>query len=253
MFAFLFRFSVFRACLLALFSSPALAAQVQVAVASNFTAPMQRLAADFERSTGHQARLSFAATGKFYAQIRNGAPFDVLLAADDEIPARMDKEGLTVPGSRFTYATGQLVLWSATPGYVDSQGAVLKQAAFRHLAIANPRLAPYGAAAIETLDKLGLRTALQPRFVQGENIAQTLQFVASGNAELGFVAVSQVFEDGRLKSGSAWRVPPGLHAPIRQDAVILERGRGNPAAHALIAYLKSAPARAIIGAYGYTD
>lgn len=229
----------------------AFAADVQVAVASNFTAPMQRIAADFEQATGHRAQLSFAATGKFYAQVRNGAPFDVLLAADDEIPARMEKEGLTVPGSRFTYSVGQLALWSATPGFVDDKGEVLKKPVFRHLALANPKLAPYGAAAVETLNQLGLLAQLRPRFVQGENIAQTFQFVASGNAELGFVAVSQVYEDGRLRSGSAWRVPASLHAPIRQDAVILARGKANPAAHALMTYLKTDRARAIIRAYGY--
>ncbi|MFO7543313.1 MAG: molybdate ABC transporter substrate-binding protein [Thiobacillus sp.] len=230
----------------------ALAADVQVAVASNFTAPMQVIVANFERETGHKAKLAFAATGKFYAQVRHGAPFDVLLAADDEIPARMEKEGLTVAGSRFTYATGQLALWSTTPGFVDNKGDVLNKGAFRHLAIANPKLAPYGAAAVETLNRLGLLPTLQPKFVQGENIAQTFQFVASGNAELGFVAVSQAYEAGTLKHGSAWRVPASLHAPIRQDAVMLARGKDNPAAVALMKYLKEDKARAIIQAYGYT-
>ncbi len=244
-------FNFLTCLLLALLSPGAFAADVQVAVASNFTAPMQAIAAEFEKATGHQAKLSFGSTGKFYAQIKNGAPFDVLLAADDETAAKLEKEGLAVSGSRFTYSIGQLALWSAKPGYVDDKGAVLKQGAFAHLALANPKLAPYGAAALEAMNKLGLLAALQPKFVQGENIAQTFQFVSSGNAELGFVALSQVVEGGKLKSGSAWRVPPNLHAPIRQDAVILARGKDNPAALALMKYLKEDKARAIIKAYGY--
>jgi molybdate transport system substrate-binding protein len=236
---------------LALTAHGACAAEVQVAVASNFTAPMQKIAAGFEQATGHRAKLAFGSTGKFYAQIRHGAPFDVLLAADDETPARLEREGAAVAGSRFTYSIGRLALWSARPGYVDGQGAVLKQGAFKYLAIANPKLAPYGAAAAETLDQLGLLAALRPKFVQGENIAQTFQFVSTGNAELGFVARSQVVEDGKLRGGSAWIVPSGLHAPIRQDAVILARGKDNPAARALMKYLKQDQARAIIKAYGY--
>ncbi len=237
--------------LLALTARGACAADVQVAVAANFTAPMQKIAADFERATGHRAQLAFGSTGKFYAQIRNGAPFDVLLAADDETPARLEKEGVAVAGSRFTYSIGRLALWSARAGYVDDQGAVLKQGAFRHLAIANPKLAPYGAAAVEALNQLGLLAALQPRFVQGENIAQTFQFVSTGNAELGFVALSQIYKAGKLKTGSAWIVPASLHRPIRQDAAILVRGKDNPAALALLKYMKQDKARAIIRAYGY--
>jgi molybdate transport system substrate-binding protein len=236
---------------LTLFSAGVVAAEVRVAVASNFTAPMQVIAAEFEKATGHKAQLAFGSTGKFYAQIRNGAPFEVLLAADDETPVKLEKEGLAVSGSRFTYSIGQLALWSAKPGYVDAKGEVLKQGVFDHLALANPKLAPYGAAAVETLNKLGLLAALQPRFVQGENIAQTFQFVSTGNAELGFVALSQVVEGGKLKSGSAWIVPPGLHAPIRQDAVVLARGKDNPAALALMKYLREGKARAIIKAHGY--
>jgi molybdate transport system substrate-binding protein len=232
-------------------STPLQAAEVQVAVAANFTAPMQKIAADFEKATGHKAQLAFGATGKFYAQIKNGAPFEVLLAADDETPAKLEKEGMAVAGTRFTYSIGQLALWSAKPGYVDDKGEVLKQGAFDHLAIANPKLAPYGAAAVETLTKLGLLGSIEPRFVQGENIAQTFQFISTGNAELGFVALSQVVENGKLKSGSAWVVPASLHAPIRQDAVVLAKGKDNPAAAALMKYLKSDPARAVIKSYGY--
>ncbi|WP_137895479.1 molybdate ABC transporter substrate-binding protein [Ramlibacter sp. 2FC] len=238
--------------LLGLALSAALHAEVvQVAVAANFSAPMKALAADFERDTGHQAQLSFGATGKFYAQIKSGAPFDLFLAADDETPARLDKEGDALPGSRFTYATGRLVLWSARPGYVDAKGEVLRKNEFKSLALAAPKLAPYGAAAVETLAQLGLLASLQPKFVQGESIGQAFQFVASGNAELGFVALSQVYEGGKIKSGSAWIVPAQLHAPLRQDAVLLARARGNKAAAALLAYLRTDKARALIRAYGY--
>ena len=227
------------------------AGEVQVAVAANFTAPMHAIAAQFERDTGHRARLAFGSTGKFYAQIRNGAPFEVLLAADDETPARLEKEGQAAPGTRFTYAIGKLVLWSARAGVVDAKGEVLRTGDFRHLAIANPKTAPYGAAAVTVLKKLNLLDAVQARLVQGENIAQTHQFISTGNAQLGFVALSQVARDGRIASGSGWIVPASLHEPIRQDALVLARGRGNPAAQALLDYLKSAKARAIIQSFGY--
>jgi molybdate transport system substrate-binding protein len=224
---------------------------VQVAVAANFTAPMQKIAAEFEKDTGHKAVLAFGATGKFYAQIANGAPFEVLLAADDDTPAKLEAEHRTVAGTRFTYATGKLVLWSAKDGYVDGQGQVLKTGNFAHLAIANPKTAPYGAAAVETLTRLNVYDRVQGKLVQGENIAQTLQFVSTGNAPLGFVALSQVYRDGRFTSGSGWIVPANLHSPIRQDAVILARGGANPAARALEDYLKSNKARDIIRSYGY--
>lgn len=225
--------------------------EVQVAVAANFTAPMQRIAAEFEKDTGHKALLSFGATGKFYAQISNGAPFEVFLAADDETPARLEKEFLIAPHTRFTYAIGKLALWSAKDGYVDSKGEVLKTGEFKHLSLANPKTAPYGAAAIETLKKLGTFERVEPRLVQGENIAQAHQFVATGNAELGFVALSQVYKEGKVTSGSGWIVPASLYAPIRQDAVVLARGKNNRAATALAEYLKSDSARAIIKSYGY--
>jgi molybdate transport system substrate-binding protein len=225
--------------------------EVQVAVAANFTAPMQQIAAQFEKDTGHKAVLSFGATGKFYAQIVNGAPFELLLAADDETPARLEKEGQGVAGSRFTYAIGKLVLWSADPALVDGKGEVLKTGNFRHLAIANPKTAPYGAAAVEALGKLGLLAGLQPRFVQGENISQTQQFIVTGNAELGFIALSQVIKDGKISAGSAWTVPANLYEPIRQDALLLAKGKDKPAATALLAYLKGDKARAVIKAFGY--
>jgi len=243
------RLTLLAALLLA--GLPAHADEVQVAVAANFTAPMQQIATLFEKESGHKASLAFGATGKFYAQITNGAPFEILLAADDETPARLEKEGLGVSGSRFTYAIGKLVLWSADPDRVDAAGAVLKTGNFKHLALANPKAAPYGAAAIEAMSALGVLPELQPRLVQGENISQAHQFVVSGNAELGFVALSQVYKDGKLGSGSMWMVPANLYAPIRQDAVLLAKGRDHPAAAALLAYLKSDKARAVIRAYGY--
>lgn len=227
------------------------AGEVQVAVAANFTAPMQKIAGAFAQDTGHKAVLAFGATGKFYAQITNGAPFEILLAADDETPAKLEAEKQAVPGTRFTYATGKLVLWSAREGYVDSQGKVLQDGHFAHLSIANPKAAPYGAAAVETLTRLNLYQRLQPRIVQGENISQAHQFVSTGNAELGFVALSQVSRDGRFTSGSGWIVPESMHSPIRQDAVILLKGAANPAARALADYLKSDKAKGIIRAYGY--
>ncbi|CAP41056.1 molybdate ABC transporter substrate-binding protein [Bordetella petrii] len=232
-------------------AASAVAGEVQVAVAANFTAAMQAIARQFEQDTGHKAVAAFGATGQFYAQIKNGAPFEVFLAADDVRPARLEAERQTVPGSRFTYATGSLALWSAQPGYVDGQGAVLKQNAFRHLAIANPKAAPYGLAATQVLDRLGLAAAVKPKIVQGQSIAQTQQFVASGNAELGFVALSQVYKDGQLSAGSAWLVPGELHDPIKQDAVILAKGKDNPAAQAFVDYLKGPKAAAIIKSYGY--
>ena len=250
--SFLFARACLAAGLAAVAFHPAHADTVPVAVAANFTAPMQKIAAAFAADTGHKAELSFGATGKFYAQITHGAPFQVLLAADDTTPARLEREGQAVANTRFTYAVGTLVLWSAQPGYVDAQGAVLKTGDFKHLALANPKLAPYGLAATQVLDKLGLTAQLQPRFVQGENIAQTFQFVATGNAPLGFVALSQVMEDGKIRTGSAWRVPAHLHDPIRQDAVLLLPGKDSAAARALMNYLRSDRARAIIQAYGYS-
>ncbi|AHL33559.1 molybdate ABC transporter substrate-binding protein [Pseudomonas brassicacearum] len=225
--------------------------EVQVAVASNFTAPIQAIAADFEKDTGHKLVAAYGATGQFYTQIKNGAPFEVFLAADDTTPARLESEGDTVKGSRFTYAIGTLALWSAKDGYVDGQGQVLKNNRFQHLSIANPKTAPYGLAATQVLDKLGLTPQVNSKIVEGQNITQAYQFVSTGNAELGFVALSQIYKDGKVTSGSAWIVPAELHDPIKQDAVVLNKGRDNPAAVALMDYLKGPKAAAIIQAYGY--
>ncbi len=222
-----------------------------VAVASNFTKPMTEIAAEFEKATGHTAQLSFGSSGKFVSQFENGAPFEVFLSADDKSPAKLQQSGFAVEGSNFTYALGKLVLWSNTANFVDDKGEILNKGGFQHLALADPKLAPYGAAAIEVLKNINVLDKLQPLFVQGENISQTHQFISTGNAELGFVALSQVFENGKITNGSAWIVPSNLYTPIKQDAVLLKTGEANPAAKALLDYLKSAPALAIIKKYGY--
>lgn len=232
-------------------AAPTQAAEVMAAVAANFTAPMKMLAKSFEQDTGHKLVLSFGSTGSFYAQIKNGAPFDVLLAADSDTPLRLEKDGLGVAGSRFTYATGRLVLWSPKAGVVDDQGSVLSSGKFQRLAIANPKLAPYGAAAMQVLANLGLEATVQPKLVQGENIAQAYQFTASENAQIGFVALSQVFMQGHISQGSAWVVPAHLHAPLQQDAIVLRKGQDNPGAQALRVYLQSEKARRTLQTFGY--
>ena len=232
---------------------PAGAAEVAVAVASNFAAPMKRLATAFEQASGHRLRVSVGSTGSLYAQVVHGAPFQVFLSADQKTAQALEMQGHAVAGSRTTYATGRLVLWSASPGLVDPQGQVLRSGRFERLAVANPKLAPYGAAALEVMDKLGVAAALQGRLVQAENIAQAHQFTASGNAQLGFLALSQVQVDGRLTGGSAWLVPAELHAALKQDAVLLQRGAGSAAAQAFLAFVRSPEARAIIRAHGYED
>lgn len=225
--------------------------EVPVAVAANFAAVMPRLSAAFERDSGHRLVVSVGSTGRFAAQIRQGAPFEVLLSADAETPARLEREGLAIAGTRFTYATGRLALWSRDAGRVDAQGDVLRTGRFERLAIAEPKLAPYGAAAMHVLAALGLETALRPRLVLGDSVGQAHQFVATGNAELGFVALAQVQTDGRVTQGSAWIVPAGLHAPLRQDAVMLRPGRGRPAAEAFLRWLRGDAARALIRGHGY--
>lgn len=231
-------------------ANPLHAEEVSVAVAANFTAPMKLLAAEFEKESGHKVLASYGSTGKFYAQIKNAAPFEVLLAADDETPAKLVKEGAAVSGTAFTYAVGKLVLWSAKADVVDASGAVLKKAAFEHVSLADPRLAPYGAAAVEAMKSIGVYDRVQPKVVTAENITQAYQFISSGNAELGFVALSQVLKDGKIE-GSSWLVPAKLYTPILQDAVLLERGRGKASAEALTKYLKSDKAKAVIRSFGY--
>jgi molybdate transport system substrate-binding protein len=242
-------FSTLLASLL-LAASPAHADEISIAVAANFTAPMKLIAAEFEKDSGHKVLASFGSTGKFYAQIKNGAPFEILLAADDETPAKLVKENVGAAGSQFTYAIGRLVLWSAKAGYVDGAGAVLKKGDFAHLSLAEPKLSPYGAAAVETLKTLGTYEATAPKIVTAENITQAYQFISSGNAELGFVALSQVLKDGRTE-GSSWLVPTTLYTPIRQDAVLLAPAKGKPAAEALMKFLNGDKAKAIIKSFGY--
>ena len=222
-----------------------------MAVAANFTAPMKVIAQDFARESGHKVTLAFGSTGQFYAQIRNGAPFAILLAADDETPIKLEKEALAVAGSRFTYATGRLVVWSKKPGFVDAQGEILRRGPFKKIAMANPKLSPYGAAALDTLNKMGLRERIAPQIVEGANITQAFQFVASENAQLGFIALSQVYENGTIREGSAWVVPSSMHAPIQQDAILLNPGKGQAAAAALLRYLQSDQAKAVIRSFGY--
>lgn len=225
----------------------AVAGEARVAVAANFTEPAREIARAFEAETGHKLVLSFGATGQFYAQIVQGAPFDVMLAADTATPARAVAEGHAVAGTAFTYAIGRLVLYSKTGGLALSEQS-LKEAKFTKIAIANPATAPYGAAAVQVLKALGLSDTLQSKIVQGSNIGQAFQFVETGNAEVGFVAGSQV---AFVAGGSRWLVPAQLHSPIAQDAVLLKHGAGNDAAKALLAFLRSAPGTQIIAKYGY--
>jgi molybdate transport system substrate-binding protein len=234
-------------CSLLLLPAPwATAGEITAAVAANFAAPMKEISRAFTALTGHRAIVSHGSTGKLYAQVLHGAPFDVFLAADQRRPRLLAEAGkASVP---FTYAVGRLVLWSADPGKIDPEGAVLTRGELDRLAIANPKTAPYGTAALQVLEALGVRHALEPKLVRGENIAQTYQFVLTGNATLGFVALAQVALDA---SGSRWEPPQGLYEPIRQDAVLLARGTGNPAASALLDFLRGPGGRAIIERYGY--
>ena len=232
-------------------SGKVVADDAHLAVAANFAEPARRLAERFSLDSGHKIVISVGSTGKFYAQIKSGAPFDLFLSADVETPRRMEEERLAVAGTRFMYAVGKIVLWSPRAGVVDDKGEVLRKGAFARLAVPNPKLAPYGAAAREAMEKLGVWHSVEGKLVQGENIAQTFQFISSGNADLGFVALSQVRQDGRQITGSYWIVPSSLYSPIQQDAALLARGETNPAARRFLDYLRSPPARAIIRAYGY--
>lgn len=248
-----------RACLPAIFlcaaiagaSRPAAAAEATVAVAANFAAALEEIGTAFTAATGHRIVVVAGATGALLAQCAQGAPFDAFLAADGQSCDRLEREGLAVAGTRRTYAIGRLALWSADKALVDSQGVALRRRRFAHLAIANPDLAPYGAAAVAVLDSLGLAAGMAPRLVTGQSVAQAYQFIASGAAELGFVALAQVWRNGAFTAGSGWIVPDGLYPPLRQDAVLLRRGAGNPAAAALLAFLADPRAVAIMDSYGY--
>jgi len=230
---------------------PCVAAEVSVAVAANFTDAARDIGTMFEKESGHRAIISYGSTGKLYAQIENGAPFELFLAADSERPYRAEQQSLAVAGSRFTYAQGKLVLWSAKPGLFKDAELYLRQAHFHRIAIANPKTAPYGLASLQLMQHLGLWEKLQGKVVRGDSIAQTFQFIATGNAEAGFVAASQVraWQDG--SAGSVWEIPQAYYAPIDQQAVLLEKGRDNPTAIAFLEFLKSDRIRAVISAYGY--
>ena len=225
-----------------------IAEEIQVAVASNFSVAITTLSERFEADTGHKVSLISGSTGKHYAQIKNGAPFDAFFAADIKRPELLEQEGVALPGSRITYAIGKLILWSPMAGYVDSDGRVLKQGTFRHLAIANPKLAPYGKAAREVLQAHGVWGVLKAKIVRGENIGQAFQFVRSGNAELGLVAWSQVKQPGHPMTGSWWEVPQALYTPIAQQAVLLKE---NTVARAFLSFMKNEKSRALIRSFGY--
>ena len=225
-----------------------LAEEIRVAVASNFSIAITALAERFEADSGHTVALIPGSTGKHYAQIKHGAPFDAFFAADTKRPELLAQEGVGLPGSRFTYAFGKLILWSPQAGYVDPEGKVLEQGTFRHLAVANPKLAPYGKAAREVLQARGVWDALKARTVRGENISQTFQFVRSGNAELGLVAWSQLKQPGHPVTGSWWVVPQALYTPIEQQAVLLKESE---AARAFLSFVKNEKSRALIRSFGY--
>lgn len=237
--------------LMATMAQVANAGEVTAAVAANFTAPVQQIAELFQKETGHTVKLSFGSSGKFYSQIKEGAPFDVFLAADEKNPKLLEQEGLAVKDSRFVYALGKLVLWSAKPGFVDDKAAVLSKGSYNKLAYADPKLAPYGLAAQETLQKLKLWDKVQSKLVTGESITQAYQFAATGNAELAFIALAQVTKDGKVSEGSWWIVPADMYNPIKQSAVQLSAAKDPGAAKAFMAFLKSEKALAIIRSFGY--
>ncbi len=227
------------------------AGELNVAVAANFTEPMQQIVALFQKASGHTVKLSFGSSGKFYSQIKEGAPFDVFLAADVKNPKLLEETGLAVKGSLFVYAEGKLVLWSAMSGFVDDKGTVLSKGGYNKIAYADPKLAPYGLAAKETLEKLSLWDVVQSKLVTGESITQTYQFAATGNADIGFIALSQITKEGRVTQGSYWMVPSFLYSPILQSAVLLSAAKDKEAAQALLTFLKSEKAKAVISSFGY--
>lgn len=229
---------------------PASAAEVTVAVAANFIPPFREIATQFEQTTGYHLQIVSGSSGKFYAQIKNGAPFDVFFSADQERPKLLEEEGIGIVGSRFTYAIGRLVLWSPDPSLVTGE-QTLRNGRFKHLAMANPQIAPYGVAAKQVMIKLGLWDQLQSRIVQGESLGQTMGFITSGNAKLGFIALSQVLDPAIKQAGSRWDIPLDLHDPINQDVVLLTKGRSNPGAEALLVYVRGADARRVVERFGY--
>jgi len=239
-------------CMLGL-SLPLSASEIRLAVASNFLGPLQEIAATFEAASGHKVSISSGSTGKLYAQIINGAPYDLFLAANSREPERLEKEGKIRPDSRYTYALGVLAFWApkAAAGESVDPHSLLAAAAAGRLSIANPGTAPYGAAAQAVLRSWDLLGRYKGRIIRGDNIAQAYQFVATGNAEFGFVALSQLLDPARPPTGRFWRIGAGLYPPIRQQVVMLKRAERNPAAEAFWVYLRSDAARARIKAFGY--
>ncbi len=234
-----------------LVTAPVHAAEVSVAVASDFAAPMERIAALFQKESGHTVKVSLGASGKLYTQIKAGAPFDVFLSADEEQPKLLLQEGLAVGGSRFVYATGRLVLWSTQSGLVDDKGSVLNKGNFNRLAIANPRFSPYGVAAKETLGKLTMWNAIQEKLDREDDVTQAYQLAATEKVDLALIALSQVMRDGKVIEGSWWVVPSELHKPIRQSAVLLSRAKDQAAAKAFLDFLKGKKAMAVMRGFGY--
>ena len=235
-----------------LMSSPVWAGEVSVAVASNFAGPMERLVPLFQKESGHTVKVTLGASGKLNLQIRGKVQFDVFLSADEELPRLLVQDGLAVTGSRFAYATGNLVLWSAQPGFVDEKASVLNKGNFNMLAIANPRFSPYGVAAKETLTKLTMWNSIQEKLIKGESVTETRQLVVTEKADLAFIALSQLMRDGKMvEGGSWWQVPSEMHKPINQNAVLLTGAKDPVAAKAFLAFLKSEKARAVMRGFGY--
>jgi len=234
-----------------MFTGTACAGEVSVAVAGNFFKPIKELVTEFEAQSGHKVELSVGSTGKLYAQISNGAPFELFFAADQKRPAKLVAQKLATKESQFTYARGQLVLWSKNPNVIDAHGKRLSSPALKRLAIANPKAAPYGEQAVNALTKLGLYKQLESKIVQGQNIGQTYQYVSSGSVEQGIIAMSQVTVNGKITTGSAWIIPSDLYDAIQQDAVLLEKGKNNPVAQQFLDYIKSPAALKIIRSFGY--
>jgi molybdate transport system substrate-binding protein len=243
--------SVVAGLLFSTLASSVNAGEVNAAVAANFSVPVQQIAALFEKETGNTVKFSFGSTGKFYSQIKEGAPFDVLLAADEKTPKKMEQDGLAVANTGFVYAMGKLVLWSAKAGYVDDKGEVLRKGSYSRLSYADPKLAPYGLAAQEALQKLNLWDKVQSKLVTGESITQAYQFAATGNAELAFIALSQITKDGKVTDGSWWIVPADLYSPIKQSAILLSAAKDKTASQAFLKFLKSEKAVVIIRSFGY--
>lgn len=247
-----FKALLFGLSALSVFSFSCAADTVQVAVAANFYKPLQQIAQQFEQDTQHKVQISVGSTGKLYAQIINGAPFEVFFAADQARPSLLVKQELALAESQRSYAQGQLVLWSPNASLIDQQGKVLSSNNFNHLGICNPKTAPYGAAAVEALEHLGLYSQVQNKLVEGQSVAQTFQQISSGAVELGFVALSQVLVNGEVREGTAWMVPEQLYSPIKQDVVLLTKSNDNPAALAFMAYLQTDSTQDLIRAAGYS-